>query len=1574
MSNYDDKNVAELQRLVQSFRAAIDDLSPDDDDEAHLIVGLNRKIVLAQATYARKVGFAGAERARVGGLSPAALAGERAAEAALVAPRARLNVDWEEVDADITKDPRRKNLGPRFLTDADMSTILDIAVVNDEDRLKYLGCRRIDPTMSGLFEHRHHRVIQEICKEIFLGPKMPEYIRPNDDGTFVRLVAPSLLGRPPLDGSKNCIIVIYGRAQGGKSPEGTWACWLGIFCLGVQANYYVRDQGGLGDATEVMDDFELLNEQVDSICRRLAAENPLEFNWLESEAERKKFQIAPKYNEPLEVEVVPTTTINLNWDEPDTYCIRLAKPQVIVSLANRAHMEKMMNQDGDGSMKSSAILQLPGGGSITRAQMNKLTGTFSPFSLTGGRHGIKHSIRTSGRGGRLVGRPLTLHSAYPAFAWDPDQPFDTGRNTKRVRMMRLLDEIDKTRSDKATHVQRLAHDDRGVADKLAITLEPTKHAERVRCTGERKESAKRKRTTEDELVEVRRQREALEKGDDPSAADPPAEAQHQRGVAAARRAAGIAAPQRRVGGPNYADESDPEDAEGDADTDEDDDETLSVVSQQQRMQQIAEQLADVKQREVELERELAEEEECLNEWREAEEQAMQGALGITGQQSAVAFNIGITATTFSTLHPNDGSKTVVRLVKMPVPDAYNDLCAPSADHGGELRMLMNPDRPAGPGDIAVVETEARPIRELKLRKPGPKNDFFSGWLVRYGHVQLDLQGRQVTTQNADCEGVVHQDVVPQLPLLPRSGLKRSYRLRAEWKDRDDASHIPAEHGFIADMVEEYERAKTVAPRRNQNTWERNGDLLTRFCRELQNQRRPLSVSRRVAQGLVINNETREVKRKDKMIADMFVRGGADVMQDLSCYNFSCNGIELYLNPETVSPEELIEVLDNPEAFREDLREYLRGDSTVPRRKLAGNAYLDKYINRMTQLASMCSRRKEGSPTVEEKPTAKKPATSGQFWYKEQVRESRSGLRNDVVHGQCRLITFNFPTCKLPKYMATLFTLLDARRHATDDSNLPLPFVGMTKTVGGRAKRYMCHGYRSRIQVMCHTTDNFPDKKLGLAMSDAIQEAFREAGFDDVSNFGRPAWMRDWVRQVYVTTQDFIVLLRNALVSQEELMTLLNDDALEDEEPMAAVVRVIADYQMEAFRICRALRRGEVVGADGQLVPAREPTHDDLPPAKYPNLFTWMTGHVNRSNKPFLRHSTLDASEEMARDRLEETVRDAIRDQYSDELEAQVEDGVAGEEVDEDGDGEDEDAMDLDERALALAGRLARSIPLPNYSEHHAPGGTLAQRDLAEQRLQDAEIEDVLQKREELQVLYTAYQETRRVNAADRVASVARKDARDSLRARTLIDMWAADWPPSGDDGTTYTNKDITEYKAHIKAQNRPRRASTLRGARAEEDEEHAEVANAHVCVGKPIRLPSQVGGMFGNYEEMRTELRGLLSYPGPFRQGVRTPLVGNAITDCLKRVNMLVTSVLSSRYTDSVARPDSLHELLNLPRGELKEALIRWHVPPASRANARNGDRTTGTWNDCMAAYQYYCDVFAAGGAVPMDDAQDEEA
>ena len=156
------------------------------------------------------------------------------------------------------------------------------------------------------------------------------------------------------------------------------------------------------------------------------------------------------------------------------------------------------------------------------------------------------------------------------------------------------------------------------------------------------------------------------------------------------------------------------------------------------------------------------------------------------------------------------------------------------------------------------------------------------------------------------------------------------------------------------------------------------------------------------------------------------------------------------------------------------------------------------------------------------------------------------IRFPDAEGRVQLTRLDFakPTPQ-PRLMATLFTLIDAHRFSEDpDGMLPMPYVGMTKTAGGRAQRYMCHGHRSRIQVMVHTFDIFPNKRLGLAMCDAIQEGFRAAGYDEYERYKNPnsgcegQWMDDWVDQVYISTKDFVPLLQNALMSMEEWVRLL----------------------------------------------------------------------------------------------------------------------------------------------------------------------------------------------------------------------------------------------------------------------------------------------------------------------------------------------------------------------------------------------------------------------------------------------------
>ena len=56
-------------------------------------------------------------------------------------------------------------------------------------------------------------------------------------------------------------------------------------------------------------------------------------------------------------------------------------------------------------------------------------------------------------------------------------------------------------------------------------------------------------------------------------------------------------------------------------------------------------------------------------------------------------------------------------------------------HGGELRLLIDPTKPAGPGDIKVVECETRDIGLPPIRQM--RNDYFERWMIEHGHCQLD---------------------------------------------------------------------------------------------------------------------------------------------------------------------------------------------------------------------------------------------------------------------------------------------------------------------------------------------------------------------------------------------------------------------------------------------------------------------------------------------------------------------------------------------------------------------------------------------------------------------------------------------------------------------------------------------------------------------------------------------------------------------------------------------------------------------------------------------------------------------
>ena len=1313
---------------------------------------------------------------------------------------------WSDADKDPSKDPRIKRRQSPLFSKADIETIMG-RPISHVQYYKFLGARCIDPTLSGLVDRRDEDVVRELARRIFIGPKQPVFIRPNNDHSFVRLVAPLLMGKPPSDSSKHVVNEIYGRAQGGKSPEACWAVWMYFFVHATIPTYYVRDSGGLGDAQEVISDFEELNQDISIKCQQIREADPVHFSFLTAEY-AKKFMIEPRIGGNaasdevgLKVEMVPTSHVNEHWVTSNEFCIRLANPQVLVSLANKSHMSTLY-KDGPKvkALKPVGEAKIDPHTKLTRAQYKEAVTKFSPFTLMGGKHSVPFYLKSGGARKKKDER-LILHSAIPAWAWDTEQAYDQGSNAKKLRYARVLDEHDKTRSDSKTHVQRMAFKDHHFADFVEETLAPEEHAHMKEVQRKKRDACEALADAKRDQDDAKRQCDRLEAGE---ALERPSESRDARAtrLSAEARATGVA---RRGGDARYARLSYAEDSEEEEDyveeLDDDDEEedsntgdTGSVDSlvAENAEEEIAVELERHRRRLEKAQSDARKAEEEYATWEREERQAMatgMGVLAITGQQSAAAFNLGITATIFGCLHRNEGNAAITRLTMMPIPDAYNDLCfrvhKPESDdeeEEGELRLVRDPDRLAGPGDIEIIETKARPINAPPMGKL--RNDFISSWLINNNKCKRRPDGSVEYQQNFDAEGVPHDDPVPLEPMRPRSSGRRSYRIDENMKKEP----------WVKAMLEDYEKAKVIVPKRQQNTWDRNGELFTKMAERLQAQRPKLKQARRCAQALVITNETREVRTKDKLIADMFVRGGEDAMQEASAYNFSHEGIDLYVNHEVegLNPATIIDTLDHPEQYIDELRDYLLGDEKMDARSLTNEMLQKHYIRPIRKLAAMAARRNPREPATPIKPP-KKPKEGEeeedtpiehQIWFEEKEYEARSGLNNEISNGLTSLTTFKFMGCKLPKFMATLFTMLDARRHAEDPEALPLPFIGMTKNIGGRAKRYMCHGYRSRIQVMCHTTDIFPNKRLGLAMSDGLQEAFRVAGFDDVTDFGTDKWMSNWVRQEYVTTQDFLPLLKNALKSHDEYIELSQAEAREDEEPMDTLLRVMVDWSVRAFKAARTIRSG--IDAEGNAVEggAREPTSADMPPMKYPNLLTWLTGHVNRCAQPFLRHSTLDKSEKKVREEMEKLACEAIAGEFSDDIADQLR------ELNEENPDDQIDPATL----VAQHKDWYVIIPLPQYSEHHAPGGTLQQRDEAELRRYRHELHDILSKREEISRLHHQWAQRRSFLQSEHGRLQGHRNKKERERGEWIQKMTVRNWPASGAPPGTYTNEDIKEYK------------------------------------------------------------------------------------------------------------------------------------------------------------------------------------
>ena len=484
---------------------------------------------------------------------------------------------------------------------------------------------------------------------------------------------------------------------------------------------------------------------------------------------------------------------------------------------------------------------------------------------------------------------------------------------------------------------------------------------------------------------------------------------------------------------------------------------------------------------------------------------------------------------------------------------------------------------------------------------------------------------------------------------------------------------------------------------------------------------------------------------------------------------------------------------NPDRYLDELRRYLAGDATMhytwidastgqTRSKLDKEWLTKHYVNPIRNVLARSAAKHPPDEAALRDWEARKKAAEAQGHTASHVDPAYQKLKfetdtkvsfdtlNNTGKGRAELtrIDFSGPTPQ-PRCMATLFTIIDAHNWCQDEEGmLPVPYCGMTKTAGGRAQRYMCHGHRTRIQVMVHTFDIFPNKRLGLAMCDAIQEGFRASGFDEVerSTTGhglKGEWMDNWVDQVYISTKDFVPLLQSALQTQEEWVRLLTKEQRDpqrtagqnatgeaetdaeyqarlDESPTDTLERVIGHEVVQCFR--KAL--------DVWIVHDRNPTADDMPETEYPNMHKWLISHVNRApaiHLRYLRHSNQNGNERAVRDYVQTLCRNYLRA----EVAAQGNQGTAlcdrfESMVDELDDALDKSIAATPEGAALLAEEHDKNVkqvedsfmgklPLPRYSAVHAPGGDLEARDRAEDTHYQEALKELLAGRDTIRNQY-----------------------------------------------------------------------------------------------------------------------------------------------------------------------------------------------------------------------------------------------
>ncbi|MGB1526847.1 MAG: hypothetical protein ACPG9N_04670, partial [Miltoncostaeaceae bacterium] len=540
---------------------------------------------------------------------------------------------------------------------------------------------------------------------------------------------------------------------------------------------------------------------------------------------------------------------------------------------------------------------------------------------------------------------------------------------------------------------------------------------------------------------------------------------------------------------------------------------------------------------------------------------------VTGMQSAAMYTVGCTATIFGCLQVHRGGKTQTRLTTLPTPDAYNDLVLWD-DDAEEYRKLIDPSKPKKRvGDVKMIEAAINPIEFTDMGQPANRNAYLRKWMVNKGKGRME-NGEFIPSDDN--------------PIGKPKGPHGSFTIKQEWWFYKEGENPPATHvPWIAEMCNDLlmQKANQTLTKRVHNSWKRTKGMFELLLGELQGQRVQLKRCRRGAQGLIITNETRYVNTKDRLIADFYKHADERLMKDVCFYNYAGEKLSLQFRPDPELEELIAHILDHTDSHVDELREYLKADPTMhhartnesgnPDTKLCNKWLMQHYIAPIRDILSEYVQREPPDPERAKAHAAKvaecrknqrpePPPLRNKIKIVEETKDVVDPETGEVLPDKLHLRRIDFHisnSAPQPRYMATLFMLIDAHRFKYDaEGMLPTPFIGMTKTAGGRAQRYMDHGHRSRIQAMCHTFDIFPNKKLGIAMADALQEAQRLMGYDEMERFNEHyakahprMWgehMDNWVDQVYISTRDFIPLIQNALQSQLEWARMLAKERLD----------------------------------------------------------------------------------------------------------------------------------------------------------------------------------------------------------------------------------------------------------------------------------------------------------------------------------------------------------------------------------------------------------------------------------------------